>query len=477
MRAERHIPILRRGEPYTSIELEPLCDHRTGDVLAQVSQANSGLVSRDLSHQADCWEEVQRISFEEAVDCCERAADIFMQDDLALGEELQGPDDFAAMQSATTAMPVAMCRRNMTKIEFMLREMRSVLCGLSADDDLCNEAFRAAGDRDPAYVPRGHSLGVVLPNNSPGVHALWIPAFALRVPLFLRPGTMEPWTPYRIAAALRAAGTPPAAINIYPSGHAAGNTLLARAARGMVFGDAKTTQTWAEHGTVEIHGPGMSKVLLDDEAAANVDHYTDVITSSISLNGGRSCVNASSVWTPSGGRELADALARSLAQIRPASMDDPDAGLCGFPNPKIAEAINATIEAGLQAPGAEDVTARYREGDRLTTVDGTTFLQPTVVYCEDPSHPLADKEFLFPYASVVEAPADSMPDRVGSTLVATALTTDRILIERFYQSPAIVRLNVGPIATCEIDWTQPHEGNLFHHLLQRRVFQYEAMPA
>jgi acyl-CoA reductase-like NAD-dependent aldehyde dehydrogenase len=477
MSAERQLPILRRGEPYTSVELEPLCDHRTGAVLAQVSQANSGLVSRDLCHQADCWAALQAISFEDAVACCERAADIFMQDELPLGDENQGPEEFVAMQSATTAMPVAMCRRNMTKIEFMLREMKSVLRGLSTDDRLCDESFRADGGQDPAYVPRGHSLGVVLPNNSPGVHALWIPAFALRVPLYLRPGTMEPWTPYRITAALRKAGYPAAAINIYPSGHAAGNTLLAKAARGMVFGDAKTTQTWAEQGTVEIHGPGMSKVLLDVEAAGDVDRYMDVITRSIAFNGGRSCVNASSVWTPTGGRELADALARSIATTRPTSLDDPAAALCGFPNAGIAEAIHAAIESGLQVPGAEDITARYREGNRLTTVDGTTFLQPTIIWCEDSDHPLADREFLFPYASVIEAPAAAMPDRVGNTLVATAITTDPALIDRFYQSPEIVRLNVGPIPTCEIDWTQPHEGNLFHHLLQRRVFQYEAMPA
>ena len=40
------------------------------------------------------------------------------------------------------------------------------------------------------------------------------------------------------------------------------------------------------------------------------------------------------------------------------------------------------------------------------------------------------------------------------------------------------RLNVGPIATNQISWDQPHEGNLFEHLYARRSFQTAApLPA
>ena len=44
----RHIPVLRAGRPYRSIDRIELCDVRTGDPVAEVSQANSGLVARDM---------------------------------------------------------------------------------------------------------------------------------------------------------------------------------------------------------------------------------------------------------------------------------------------------------------------------------------------------------------------------------------------------------------------------------------------
>ena len=36
-------------------------------------------------------------------------------------------------------------------------------------------------------------------------------------------------------------------------------------------------------------------------------------------------------------------------------------------------------------------------------------------------HPLANREFLFPFASVVEVPADQLPDCLGPSLVVTAI--------------------------------------------------------
>ncbi len=60
---------------------------------------------------------------------------------------------------------------------------------------------------------------------------------------------------------------------------------------------------------------------------------------------------------------------------------------------------------------------------------------------------------------------------MGKTLVVTALTRDRALLDRLLASPLVDRLNVGPIATNQISWDQPHEGNLFEHLYARRSFQ------
>jgi hypothetical protein len=97
-----------------------------------------------------------------------------------------------------------------------------------------------------------------------------------------------------------------------------------------------------------------------------------------------------------------------------------------------------------------------------------------VIHCESSSHPLANREFLFPFVSVVDVTADemqTMPECLGSTLVVTAVTSDQMLADRLLGSPLVGRLNLGAIQTNTIAWDQPHEGNLFDHLYGRRAFQ------
>ena len=47
-----HIPISRWGEPYKSLDLDKVVHFSSGEVLAEVSRANGGLVERDMRHAA-----------------------------------------------------------------------------------------------------------------------------------------------------------------------------------------------------------------------------------------------------------------------------------------------------------------------------------------------------------------------------------------------------------------------------------------
>ena len=96
-----------------------------------------------------------------------------------------------------------------------------------------------------SFFPRTESLGVVLPNNSPGVHSLWVPAIPLKIPLVLKPGSAEPWTPFRIIQAFIEAGLPREVFSFYPTDHAGSNEILNRCGRGMIFGDVGSTGGWA----------------------------------------------------------------------------------------------------------------------------------------------------------------------------------------------------------------------------------------
>jgi acyl-CoA reductase-like NAD-dependent aldehyde dehydrogenase len=463
-----HIPLLRRGEPYRSIDVARTNHYVTGEPFVEISQANIGLIRRDLLRQAESRAALARHTTAELVEMSRRAADIFLSDTLPLGDSVQSPQQYIEQLSTTTGMPWSLGRRNMQRIRGAMSEVDSVIRGLTRG--LPFEALDngyAPGHPPLSFYPRAHTLGIVLPNNSPGVHALWVPAIALRTALVLRPGSAEPWTPYRIIQSFIKAGVPCEAFHYYPSDHAAGGEILRSTGRGMVFGDASTMRQYAGDSRIEIHGPGFSKIVLGDDEADNWEQYLDVMATSIAANSGRSCVNASGIWTPRHAKRIAEALAERLRPIEPRPADDPEAALAPFVDPNIAERISAVIDDGLREPGAIDLMGR----DRLVKFGGATYLVPTIVHCEAPDHTLANREYLFPFASVVECAQSELLARMGPTLVVTALTNDPELRRLLLTHEHVGRLNFGPIPTNQLTWDQPHEGNLFDHLYARRAFQ------
>ncbi|MBI3191619.1 MAG: aldehyde dehydrogenase [Pedosphaera parvula] len=355
----------------------------------------------------------------------------------------------------------------------MLTEMDRVLAGLTRGLDLSAlDGGQGMGGRgDASFQARADCFGAVLPSNSPGVHSLWLPVIPLKVPLAVKPGREEPWTPHRILQAFIRAGCPAEFLGFYPSDHAGAGEILRRCGRSMLFGDTSATRPYQDDPRIEIHGPGYSKILLDEDAAGKWEQHLDLMVTSILENGGRSCINASAVWTPRHGREIAEALAERLGSVPALPAEHPDARLAAFANPQTAERISTLIDQALGTPGAQDVTAGTRAGGRVVRLDGCAYLLPTLIRCETPDHPLANREFLFPYASVVSCPQAEMVERIGPTLVATAIIRDESFARALMASRDIDRLNLGPIPTCQVSWDQPHEGNLFEHLYRRRAFQ------
>lgn len=470
-----HIPILRKGNPYKSIDIQRVPHFKTRQTFVEVSQANAGLIRRDLLDLDVAQATLAAFTTEQLIAMCRQAADYFMKDTLPVGDESQTPDDYVRQLSATTGMPHVLVRKNMAKISGVMAEMKSVLDGLTRGLDLkiLDDGFGTHEGHAVSFFPRTNSLGVILPSNSPGVHSLWIPAIAMKVPLVLKPGGSEPWSPYRIAQALMKAGVPKEAFGYYAADHGGSGAILQACGRGMFFGDSSTVGKYASDPRIELHGTGYSKVVLGDDLADDWEKYLDVMVASITENGGRSCINASGVWVTRHGREIAQAIAERVAKIVPRDAEDPDALLAPFANPTIAERISKIVDSGLREEGATDLTEKIR-GPRLVEWEGGTYLLPTIVHVESHQHPLANREFLFPFASVVEVKPEEMPEAFGSSLVVTAITNDQKLINKMVASPHVDRLNIGPIPTMKIAWDQPHEGNLFEHLYARRAFQRAA---
>jgi acyl-CoA reductase-like NAD-dependent aldehyde dehydrogenase len=472
-RAAIHLPILRFGRPYRSLDVVTLTDLRDGSPIAEVSQANPGLIGRDLARAGEAQAALAALSTAELLGIARRAADLFATAELPLEAGRQTPEEYVAQLSATTGMPRSLVRRNLEKIRFVLAEMETVLAGLTRGlpFEILDRGFGTVAGRAVSYRRETEVLGAVLPSNSPGVHALWLPAPVLKVPLALKPGRQEPWTPYRIAQAFVAAGCPAEAWGFYPAGYAGASEILLRSGRSILFGDQATVGPWRGDPRIELHGPGWSKVLFGADRAGAWEEHLDLLVASVADNGGRSCINASGIWTPARGRELAQALAERLAAIPARPLDDPRAELAAFPSREAAQRLSTHIDAQLAAGGAEDLTARLRNTDRVAEVDGCAFLLPTVVWCDDPEHPLAQAEYLFPFVSVVEVPQEEMLARLGPSLVVTALTDDPGFRRALLAAGQIDRLNLGPIPTSRVSWDQPHEGNLFGLLYRRRALQ------
>lgn len=465
-----HLPILRHGQPYQSIDKVTLVHHATGEAVAQVSQANAGLISRDVHR----WDNsvLEQFTVKELFAIYKKAGQLFMNAALPVGDHQQTFDDYVKQLSATTGMPFTYCRMNAQKIFRVFDEIETVVAGLTRGFDLSilDKGYGSDDGRMLSWFREARTFGAVLPSNSPGVHSLWLPAMAMKCPVILKPGREEPWTPLRILEALAAAGLPREAFGFYPTDHGGASTLLQVVDRAMLFGDASTTKAWAKDPRIELHGPGYSKVVLGEDTADEWEQYLDVIAQSIAANGGRSCINASAVWTPKNGRAIAEALATKLSTIKALPADDPDAQIAAFANPTIPQRMNQLIEGLL--PEAEDLTEKIRGTPPFQTIGRVAYMLPTIIWC-DREHPLANREFLFPYASVIECPQEEIPQAIGDTLVCTAITRDPKFQKKLMACDHVDRLNIGPIPTFKLSWDQPHEGNLFEHLYRQRAFQIE----
>ena len=468
-----NLPALRWGQPYESLDVEEISHFLTGEPIARVSTVGSGIVKRDAKQARKAREALQSMSPDELIACCQEAGELFESGTLAVGDSRQSPEDFVAQQSATTGMPLAMCLANVSKNAFVLKNTDKILDALTRGLDL-NILARGYGDEGRnvtvSYQAQTDALGAVLPSNSPGVHTLWLPVIPLQIGLALKPGSQEPWTPYRVAAAMIESGVPAEAISIYPgSGAEVGGAILSSYRRSMIFGGLETVEQYSGNPGVQVHGPGFSKILLGDDCVDQWAKHLNLMVDSVHRNGGRSCINCSSIYASRHTQEIAAALAERLGPIDVLPLEDPEASLAAFTTASVAEAVWHMVERDLEEDGTTHATAEY--GERLVQQKTCAYLRPTVLHCDSPESSAANKEYMFPLVSVVRCPQAQMRDSIGPTLVASAITHDESFQRDLIAATHIDRLNLGPIPTPQLDWLQPHEGNLIEHLYRSRALQ------
>jgi acyl-CoA reductase-like NAD-dependent aldehyde dehydrogenase len=468
---------LRWGKPYESLEMKDVVHFDTGEPIARFGSVGGGIVGRDMKKAHKAREALLQFDPADLIKMSKKAAELFETAELKVGDSTQSVDQFVHQQSASTGLPEHMCRSNLKKNSFVLSHIDEILDCLTRGLDLSilSKGFGEEGRGViVSYQAQTPILGAVLPNNSPGVHTLWLPAIPLQVGLALKPGSQEPWTPYRMVSAFIEAGVPAEAFGLYPGGHDAGGAIMTKAPRSMIFGSAETVAQHEGNHRVQAHGPGWSKILLGDDVVDDWELYLDVMVESVLSNSGRSCINCSGIWASRHTKEIAQAIAERIGPVDVLPPTDDNAQLAAFTVPAMATGTHAMVQQDLEEPGVTDMTAEF--GEKLIEREHCAYLRPMVLHADSPDRGVAMKEYMFPFVSVVECPQDQMLRRIGPTLVGTVLTRDEAFIRDAGACVDIDRVNIGPIPTNRLNWLQPHEGNIIDFLFRSRAYQVADMP-
>src|SRR5712692_9049 len=126
-----HLPLLRWGQPYTSLDTDRVVHFATGEPIATVSRANGGVIQRDMRSAQRARDRLRDLPIDELAKRVGAAGALYMTATLPIGDGTQTPDEFVRAQSATTGLPECMCRTNMKKNAFVLAEMRNILTSLT----------------------------------------------------------------------------------------------------------------------------------------------------------------------------------------------------------------------------------------------------------------------------------------------------------------------------------------------------------
>src|SRR5262245_21605030 len=166
-----HLPVLRLGRSYDSLDKVEVKDHRSGELKAVVSTINAGIIRKDLRKIGEAQASLQKFTVAQLIDLSAKAGELFLNGTLPLGDKghTQSADEYVTTLSSTSGLPHVMVRRNMAKIHYALTHLGEVLHGLSRGLDL-GVLDRGHGEQSGTrlgYYPTCGALGVVMRSKSP----------------------------------------------------------------------------------------------------------------------------------------------------------------------------------------------------------------------------------------------------------------------------------------------------------------------
>jgi acyl-CoA reductase-like NAD-dependent aldehyde dehydrogenase len=437
------VPLWVGGAPKTSLDRRTLTSYR-GEPLATIHEAPSLLVRR----VADGLRAAAAPAGERPEDrwrAIARAGELFAT--ATLGG--LSPEEHARAVTLSTGMPIRWSVAGMEELAAGLRQIESALRWQAPNGSL--EAFASGRVPGPdgrpfAWVPVGRVLGVVESSNHPAVQQAWVQALAFGWSVLVRPGADDPFTPWRLVAALGEAGFPVDRVALLAGSHELAHALRAATDRLLAYGGDAAREAFGGDARTLFNGPGRSKVFVDGDVA--LEPAIDFVLDCAAHAAGRKCLCASAVVTRGAPAGLVDGVRARLAALPLVDPLDPDARVPAW---KDAEAV--------PAPPA-----------RLARRDGLAFLEPDVVACPDAPAPPFARELpgIWLTAAEVAPGGDPLP-LLRQTLALTLLGSDASLIESCLREPSIAKVYAGAVPT----WTSvpgaPHYGRLSDFLFTSKA--------
>lgn len=465
------IPLIRGSlPPYETIERQPVASY-TGEVIAEACLAPS-IVLAEANRRSvrNGFESLRALKVEDLLDTFRRAARIFEQDSVG-GLD---PEEYARMTALSTGLPISVVRKR--GLEFLSQNLETIQRIIEAQSpdgshntyDTYFSRRRGAGF---GFVPTGRNLAIVLPSNHPSVNVIWLMALAMKYPQLIRPSFDDLFTPLRLVLSLYQAGLPKDSLFFLPCEHAGAAQLVTLGTSSVIFGGEEVARQYKTAERTRVFGPGRSKIIIGRDLAEDIELATEIVVQSMMLDGGRGCVNASSVITPVNAERLACRVAEQVSRVKVLDPLDPQAELPAVKNPGVAESLRRIVEEGT-ANGARDITARCRAHPSLLVRSfNTQFLLPTVVLCDSYRHPLFGKEYPFQFLTVAEVPDEELVTAARNSLAVTVVSQDRALVENVVLEPSIKKVYTGSKYTCDFDPAEPHEGYIAELLFEFKAYR------
>ncbi|AOJ64622.1 aldehyde dehydrogenase (plasmid) [Burkholderia ubonensis] len=310
------------------------------------------------------------------------------------------------------------------------------------------------------WARRGNVLSVHAAGNHPGTHTIWPEALAFGYRVAIRPSRREPFTPFRLVAALREAGFGDDQVMLLPSEHDAAQAMLRGA--DLAYGSDEIIRQYANDPKVLSLRPGRSKILV----TASVDWraHLDLIVDSISHHGGTGCVNATAVLVEGDATPLARALTERLSTLPNLPPEHEHAAL---PVQPLGAARTLAKHVEAKAAGAR---AWLGGKDLLHDLgDGSAVLRPAVHQLADPNAEALGTELPFPCVWVAPWSRQDGLAPLRDTLVLTVLTDDPNLIDALVEEPTISNVHIGDHPTYWTGTGMPHDGYLADFLMRAKT--------